>query len=124
MDTDTIQKLDPDTLAEVRRYNRDFFERMYSMGGATICLLNQHFPGLVVPSHVLDVHPVLVLEYDAEPVIPIPDLHLTDLGISATLSFDRAPCMTFVPWEAIDGMGCTRREDPPKPSRPALQIVP
>jgi hypothetical protein len=33
--------------------------------------------------------------------VPIPDLVVDTAGISATLSFGRVPCPTFVPWSAI-----------------------
>lgn len=33
--------------------------------------------------------------------IPIPDLSVTDFGITATLSFDRRPHWTMVPWAAV-----------------------
>lgn len=33
--------------------------------------------------------------------IPIPDLDTNERGISATLSIDRTPFKTFVPWSAV-----------------------
>ena len=71
---------------------KETFERHWSRGGAAVGILNPRYPGLVVPEHVRDRKPLLVLVYDAEPVIPIPDLELTPLGISATLSFN--PCLS------------------------------
>jgi hypothetical protein len=50
---------------------------------------------------------------------PIPDLTVDDNGISATLSFNRVPFRTFVPWGAIyliadfDGNGAVWQEDIP-----------
>jgi hypothetical protein len=69
--------------------------------------------------------------YGFEP--PIPDLTVDDLGISATLSFNRQPFRTFVPWAAVyliadfDGNGAVWQEDipadlkmdaPPEPGPP------
>jgi hypothetical protein len=122
MDAKTIEELDPAALAEVRRANSECFKKAYAEGGASICILDQHFPGLVVPDHVRDLHPLLVLVYDVDPIIPIPDLDLGELGISATLSFDRRPYRTFVPWEAIAGIGCT--SEPARPARRGLKLVP
>jgi hypothetical protein len=50
---------------------------------------------------------------------PIPDLTVDDQGISATLSFNRTPFRTFVPWAAVyliadfDGNGAVWQEDIP-----------
>jgi hypothetical protein len=50
---------------------------------------------------------------------PIPDLTVDDQGIAATLSFNRVPFRTFVPWGAIyliadfDGNGAVWQEDIP-----------
>jgi hypothetical protein len=50
---------------------------------------------------------------------PIPDLVVDDDGISATLSFNRIPFATFVPWSAVyliadfDGNGAVWQEDIP-----------
>ena len=43
----------------------------------------------------------LCLEYGLNTPVLIPDLRTDDKGISATLSFNQAPCLTFVPWEAV-----------------------
>ena len=50
---------------------------------------------------------------------PIPDLVIDDEGIRATLSFNRVPFSTFIPWSAIyliadfDGNGAVWQEDIP-----------
>lgn len=43
----------------------------------------------------------LVLQYGLNMPIPIHDLQIDDQGIAATLSFNRSPTWTFVPWAAI-----------------------
>ncbi len=62
----------------------------------------------------------LVLQYGRDMPIPIPDLVVGDEGVSATLSFSRTPCQTFIPWSAIyivsctDGRGILYYEDVPE----------
>lgn len=56
--------------------------------------------GVVVPAH-LKRQPRVVLQYGLNMRIPIPDLDVGEDGIGATLSFDRAPTWTFVPWSAV-----------------------
>jgi hypothetical protein len=56
--------------------------------------------GVVVPAH-LKRQPRVVLQYGLNMRIPIPDLDVGEDGVGATLSFDRAPTWTFVPWSAI-----------------------
>ncbi len=56
--------------------------------------------GVVVPAH-LKRQPRVVLQYGLNMRIPIPDLDIGEDGIGATLSFDRLPTWTFVPWSAV-----------------------
>jgi stringent starvation protein B len=59
------------------------------------------------------------LDYGYGLVPPIPDLSVGEDGIRATLSFNRAPFQTFVPWSAVfliadfAGRGAVWREDLP-----------
>jgi hypothetical protein len=72
--------------------------------------------GVVLPPHLRE-RPHVVLQYELEPVVPIPDLEVTDEGVRATLSFGREPFATFVPWGAVLAMGpmhAARVEAPPK----------
>lgn len=121
MDADLVEGLSPENLGIVRRSNRELFEHFWSMGGTKIIVLNPLFPGIIVPGHLRS--GTFILMYDACPVVPIPDLRLTDLGIEATLSFDRSPHETFVPWEAIDGMGPTQEPAAAPRLRSRLQLV-
>ena len=74
--------------------------------------------GVVVPAH-LKRQPRVVLQYGLNMRIPIPDLDVGEEGIGATLSFDRAPTWTFVPWSAVyliattQGRGVLYQEDVP-----------
>jgi hypothetical protein len=74
--------------------------------------------GVSLPERLLgDGHVRLNYGYHFAP--PIPDLLVDDDGIHATLSFDRRPFTTFVPWSAIyliadfDGNGAVWQDDIP-----------
>ena len=56
--------------------------------------------GVLVPPQ-LKRQPRVVLQYGMNMAIPIPDLDVGEEGIGATLSFDRMPTWTFVPWSAV-----------------------
>lgn len=47
----------------------------------------------------------LTLEYGLNMPNPISDLALEEKGIRATLSFNRTPILTFVPWRSIGAIG-------------------
>jgi hypothetical protein len=47
-------------------------------------------------------HTVLLLGFRL--AIPIRDLTISDVGFSATLSFNRTPFLVFVPWDAVLGV--------------------
>jgi Stringent starvation protein B len=61
----------------------------------------------------------LRLDYGYGFTPPIPDLVIDDAGIHATLSFNRIPFATFIPWSAVyliadfDGNGAVWQEDIP-----------
>ena len=45
--------------------------------------------------------PQLVLQVGLNMAVPIPDLRVTDDGISCTLSFNRAPFFCSIPWRSV-----------------------
>jgi hypothetical protein len=51
--------------------------------------------------------PQLILQYGLDMPVPIPDLDVTDEGVTATLSFSRSPHKTHVPWSAVFLVGLT-----------------
>jgi stringent starvation protein B len=80
--------------------------------------LDARRPGVVLPARLLgDGHVRLDYGYSLKP--PIPDLDVGDEGIGGTLSFNRAPFHTFVPWSAVyliadfDGNGAVWQDDIP-----------
>jgi hypothetical protein len=86
--------------------------------GWTSLHLDARREGVVVPAH-LKGEPHLVLQYGHDLPIPIPDLHVDEYGVSATLSFEWTPRSTVVPWSAVyvvtaaDGRGVLYQEDIP-----------
>jgi stringent starvation protein B len=87
--------------------------------GWTSLHLDARRPGVIVPSHLRgEAH--LVLQYGYDLPISIPDLEIDDYGVRATLSFQRTPHLTVVPWSAVyvvacdDGRGVLYQEDVPE----------
>lgn len=58
---------------------------------------------VVIPKHLLGVGDI-ELQYGLNLANPIPDLDVGYDGISATLSFNRIPFKTFIPWAAVKWM--------------------
>jgi hypothetical protein len=82
-------------------------------------------PKLVIPSFAARTNDdeVVRLDYGLNLPVPIDDIIIDQEGISATLSFNRVPYPTFVPWEAIVTMGAAPREPALRP-KPKLGLVP
>jgi len=105
--------------------------------------LDPRRPGVIVPL-VFGKQPQLVLQIGLNMAIAIPDLEVSDTGISCTLSFNRRPHLCRLPWSAIyaligqEGGGMVWPEDvppevvaqqrsaakkEPPPRKPALRAV-
>ena len=87
--------------------------------GWTSLHLDARRAGVIVPTHLRgEAH--LVLQYGHDLPITIPDLEVDDYGVRATLSFQRSPQLTVVPWSAVyvvacdDGRGVLYQEDVPE----------
>ncbi len=63
-------------------------------------LVTFHPASAVVPKHLRNDAKLSFLYGDGLP-IPIADLEVSEEGLRATLSFDRTPHETFVPWSAV-----------------------
>ena len=80
--------------------------------------LDPRRPGVIVPL-VFAKQPQLVLQIGLNMAIAIPDLEVSDNGISCTLSFNRRPHLCRLPWSAIyaligqEGGGMVWPEDVP-----------
>lgn len=87
--------------------------------GWTSLHLDARRPGVIVPANLrAEAH--LVLQYGHDLPIPIPDLEVDEYGVRATLSFQKTPHLTVVPWSAVyvvacdDGRGVLYHEDVPE----------
>ncbi len=78
---------------------RETFLNLLGEGWVSICL-DARSSGVELPEH-LRVEPRLILQYGLNMPVPIADLEITGEGIRATLSFNRSPHNTFVPWPAV-----------------------
>jgi hypothetical protein len=80
--------------------------------------LDPRRPGVLVPKQ-FGRQSQLMLQVGRTMAIPIPDLDVSDAGITATLSFSRHPFLCQIPWPAVyalvgeDGQGGVWSEDVP-----------
>lgn len=69
-----------------------------------------------------------MLEIGLDTVIPIPDLEITECGISCTLSFSRQPFKVVLPWTSVfaitkpDGTGAVWQSSMPEKLRQKVDI--
>jgi hypothetical protein len=113
----------PELKIEATHDLKGTFEHLLCHNGVVLAV-NPSADGVALPPHLYS-KPHVVITYELEPVVPIHDLKVDDDGIHATLSFDRTPFATFIPWGAVLAMGpmhAERIESPP-PSRPKLKAV-
>jgi hypothetical protein len=110
----------PGTNVEPSKHSKESFERLLCQHAQVFVALDGAAPGVVLPDHLLGEQ--VVLDYNLNAAIPIPDLEATDEGIRATLSFAREPFTTFVPWSAVlEMVGKEPVQEAPK--RPKLRLV-
>lgn len=81
---------------------REAFTDLWKSEGVLIAV-NHHHPDAILPDYLKE-RENIVIDYDPFAIVPITDLVDDETGIRATLSFDRIPGKTFVPWDAILGM--------------------
>ena len=92
--------------------------RALLLRGSVFVYLDPRRDDVAVPVWLAD-QPQLVLQVGLDLPIPIPDLRVDDDGVYGTLSFNRAPFIVVVPWDAVfalwgdDGMGMVWAEDMP-----------
>ena len=96
---------------------RDIFLGLLAQGRVSV-IIDARRDGVRLPDHLRD-ELRLRLDYGLDMPIPIEDLQVTEQGVQATLSFNRQPQSTFVPWSAVyvvaqaDGAGVLYPEDVP-----------
>ncbi len=79
------------------------FRDLYSRPSWVQVHFDSRVVGVVVPRHLVGQRHV-TLQYGRDMPKPIPDLRVTESGLSATLSFDQIPFETFIPWAAVYAM--------------------
>jgi hypothetical protein len=110
----------PEIGVEPSKNSKESFEQLLCHHAQVFVALDGGSPGVVLPEHLLGEQ--VVLDYNLNAAIPIPDLEATDDGIRATLSFSREPFTTFVPWSAvIEMVGKEPLQEAPK--KPKLTLV-
>ena len=103
------------------KHPKEAFEELLCHHGQALVTLDGTADGVVLPEHLRSGQ--VLLDYNLNAAIPIPDLEATVEGIRATLSFSREPFATFVPWSAVLGMvGKEAPQEAPK-KRPKLTLV-
>lgn len=102
------------------------FEHLLSQGSVAVHLDARH-PAATVPAQFSSTdHLVLQYSLATDWPVPIRDLSVDEEGIGATLSFNRVPFKTWVPWSAVyaisneDGMGKMWTEEAPEGLRKLL----
>jgi len=80
---------------------RAVFEAVLATGDMVKVLLVKTHPDQLLPA---DLKYPLTLHYGLVMPVSIPDLDSGPDGIRATLSFDRTPVRTFVPWETVEAI--------------------
>lgn len=87
------------TPAGHRAAKRTVFEQwLQDFSTVSVIIDPKHTSGLPT---CLQAEPQISLEYGLNMPIPIDDLKISEVGIDATLSFDRTPHAVFVPWDAV-----------------------
>jgi hypothetical protein len=123
-----IDEIFREQVVNLHRLQCAIFNRLLRENTTVLVVISDHakleIPDSVRPKPGLRT----AFEYGLDMPIQIPDLKVTDEGISATLSFNRTPCPTFVPWEAVVRFGVVPAQStenvPPKVTRPKLTLVP
>jgi hypothetical protein len=77
-----------------------YFSSLLNQGMSTI-RVNTKWPGVVLPSHLKD---QLITQINWSTKFQIPDFQYDELGVRGTLSFNKTPCYTDIPWAAVWSM--------------------
>jgi hypothetical protein len=80
---------------------KDVFDQWYAEGHKVALLFNALAPGVIVPPEVVNADGKVCLEYGFNLPIPTADLISDHEGAICTMSFNRRPSYTFVPWHAV-----------------------
>lgn len=115
------------TIENSQTDNKTLFERALSDFNV-VHVAVFYLPEVVLPEHLMTPQwkaweSAIHLEYGLDMPVPITDLEITDKGVKATLSFNREPQLTFVPWDAVAGFTFEGLRPPAPKPRPKLGLV-
>jgi hypothetical protein len=87
--------------AHFEALKRLVLERLLAEHDFLLVVVNPRGAGVCLPADLLEKGAPVGLNIGFRMAVPIPDLALTDLGLSGTLSFQRTPFACRIPWAAI-----------------------
>lgn len=90
--------LNPEPVREVTKY--EILATLLQKYPIVSVLVDTSKEGIILPSYLLKQESV-TLQYGLGLASPILDFAMGQDGIKATLSFNRKPSYTFIPWEAV-----------------------
>jgi hypothetical protein len=100
------ENTDDDLIGKV--FGKEIFEKVLA-DYAVVHLVVMYHELVVLPEFIktkewFERKGVIHLEYGLNMPVPIMDIEAKENGVSATLSFQRVPHHTFIPWKAVVGM--------------------
>jgi stringent starvation protein B len=78
----------------------ELFIGMYNQGRLVNVHIDPRRKGVMIPPN-LRTCPHIVLQYGSRMAVPITNMEVSSLGISAVLSFGHLGANTFIPWHAV-----------------------
>lgn len=84
----------------------NYFSSLLQQGMTTI-RINTKCNGVVLPNHLKD---QLLTQLNWSVKFRIPDFQYDERGVRGTLSFNKTPCYTDVPWEGVWAMALAHGE--------------
>lgn len=127
-------------MSSIASVKRTVIEKLLDEENYILIVVNPQVEGVKLPKHLLESNQLIGLHIGYRMAIPVPDLAISDDGISGTLSFSQIPHLCFLPWSAIAQVtvddehliwiippskrGATEAQTPPKASKkPHLKLV-
>lgn len=111
---------------EVNLINKEIFEKALENYAVVHLMVMYHemvvLPEIVKSPEWYDRKQAIHLEYGLNMPVPITGLRIVPIGVEATLSFQRVPFHTFVPWKAVVAMSLDGPiEAKPEPDPPVVK---
>jgi len=83
-----------------RPAKKDLFLQLLETAPEACLRFDARRPDVMVPAGFKN-EAALMLSYGLNFPVPMTDFVVSDIGVQATLSFNRVPLPTFVPWSAV-----------------------